>query len=86
MKYIVNNSQYNEIKNKIVKTCIKENDLLNEWKEGRGYIDVYKKNVERNNNKAIIFIHGGSFLQESPREESYVFFCYMLCNLTGYDI
>lgn len=86
MKHIVNNSQYNEIKNKIVKTCIKENNLLTEWKEGRGYIDVYKKNVERNNKKAIIFVHGGSFLYESPREEPCIFFCYMLCNLTGYDI
>ena len=43
MKYIVNNSQYNEIKNKIVKTCIKENDLLTEWKEGRGISMFIKK-------------------------------------------
>ena len=78
MKYIVNDSEYNKIKNNVEKTCIKENDLLNEWKEGRGYIDVYKNKLERNNSKAIIFIHGGSFLYESPREDSYVYFCYML--------
>ena len=86
MKYIVNDIEYNRIKKNVEKTCIKENNLLNEWKEGRGYVDVYKNKIERNNGKAIIFIHGGSFLYESPREESYVFFCYMLCNLSGYDI
>ena len=86
MKYILDNVKYNKIKQKVNKIIINPGLILKEWKENRGYINLYKKKENRDNSKAIIFVHGGGFLWESPNEESYIFFCYVLCELTGYDI
>lgn len=86
MKFKLDNVKYNQIKKKVDKISIRPGTILDEWKKNRGYVNLFKKKNNRDNNKAIIFIHGGGFLWESPDEESYIFFCYVLCELTGYDI
>ena len=61
-------------------------NIIDEWKETRGYVDVYRIKKNRYKNKAIIFIHGGSFTELTAREECYQYFAYVLCEMTGYDI
>lgn len=74
------------IKSKVDKIIYSPGDIINEWKEKRGYVDVYRIKKNRDKNKAIIFIHGGSFTELSARDECYQYFAYVLCEMTGYDI
>ena len=77
---------YSNIKKNIEKIFILPNVIINEWKPNRGYVYLYKNKNNRNIDKCIVYVHGGSFLHESPNEDSYTFFCCILCHLTGYDI
>ena len=74
------------IKSKVDKIVYKPGEIINEWKVTRGYVDLYRLKRNRDKNKAIIFIHGGSFTELSARDECYQYFAYVLCEMTGYDI
>ena len=75
-----------KLKKDISLNTVSPGTVLKEWRDKRGYILIFKRKHNRNTNKAIIFIHGGSFTELSPMEPCYKYFGYVLCKLTGYDI
>ena len=55
--------------------------VLPEWKSGRGYVLLYHY-AKHKSEKAIVFVHGGSFTGLSPSESSYEFLAQELCKRT----
>ena len=60
--------------------------IIKEWENERGYVEVYKNILKTDTTKAIIYIHGGGFLYDSPRSIAYITVCEKLCKDTGYNV
>tara|TARA_Y100000389_G_scaffold50588_1_gene46287 strand:+ start:8949 stop:9893 length:945 start_codon:yes stop_codon:yes gene_type:complete len=69
----------------VTQTRVAPGVVIEEWKPGRGYVLVYKKSGIKSD-KALIFVHGGSFTALSPNESAYVFLAQELCKRTGYSV
>ena len=53
-------------------TTLSEGSIIKEWDNERGYVEVYKNLLKSDSSKAILYIHGGGFLYDSPRSPAYV--------------
>jgi acetyl esterase/lipase len=69
----------------VSRTRIAPGVVIDEWKTGRGYVLVYKKSCTKSD-KALIFVHGGSFTALSPNESAYVFMAQEICRRTGLTV
>ena len=67
-------------------TTLSEGSIIKEWDNERGYVEVYKNLLKSDSSKAILYIHGGGFLYDSPRSPAYVSICKKLCKYTGYNV
>lgn len=72
-------------KDKINKTTIHPGVWIEQWKNDRGYVLAYSKYKTKKSKTCILFVHGGGFNKNQPRDPEYNALCYYLTHGTGYD-
>jgi len=70
----------------IIKETIRIPEIIPQWKHSRGYILKYSQKTNRDPNRCILFVHGGSFTKNQPRDDTYQTLCVILSHLTSYDV
>lgn len=86
MRFLLNKDSLKELpfKNNILRSTIHPGEWLVKWKDERGYILVYKKKGKKAKT-CILYVHGGGFDKNQPRDKDYEAMGYYLANYTEYD-
>ena len=87
MRHLLNTDSIKELpfKNSIERTTIHPGEWIEKWKDERGYILVYKK-IGKTAKTCILFVHGGGFNKNQPRDKDYEAMGYYLANFTEFDV
>jgi acetyl esterase/lipase len=70
----------------IDKTIIHNTEIIPEWRENRGYILKFSNKKYQDNNKCILYVHGGGFTANQPKDNTYITLCAILVHLTKCDV
>ena len=87
MRFLLNKDSLKDLpfKNKIYRDTISAGEWIEKWRNDRGYVLKYSKNKNKKSKTCIIFIHGGGFDKNQPRDKDYEAMGYYLCNFTAFD-
>ena len=87
MRFILNKDSLKDIpfKNKIYKNTISPGQWIEKWRNDRGYVLEFSKYKVKKSNTCILFIHGGGFDKNQPRDKDYQTLGYYLSYYTEFD-
>ena len=70
----------------IERTVLRDHSIIPTWRENRGYILKYHHKKKSDTNKCILYVHGGGFTANQPRDDTYDTLCSILVHLTHFDV
>ena len=68
----------------IERNVIRDHSIIPTWRENRGYILKYSHKKKSDLNKCILYVHGGGFTANQPRDDTYDTLCTILVHLTNF--